>query len=182
MACNIHAIEQMQLRGRRRVHGAGRPKFDFHTGWRTGPHFEDLHIAALGADAKALDVYKRSPVAADVDDLEDGFLEIRVFVPELGTTETLRTSRRRLRFLVETGVFGAPTTAGGDYRFLSAPVPARPTMPRGGLREMWTREGNRVHIGIPEAGEGEVPTVDISLQRNMLYGSYAPTQPHAPHN
>ena len=139
-------------------------------------------MAALGADVKALDVYKRSPVAADVDDLEDGFLEIRVFVPELGTTETLRTSRRRLRFLVETGVFGAPTTAGGDYRFLSAPVPARPTMPRGGLREMWTREGNRVHIGIPEAGEGEVPTVDISLQRNMLYGSYAPTQPHAPHN
>ena len=63
-------------------------------------------------------MYKRSPVAADVDDLEDGFLEIRVFVPELGTTETLRTSRRRLRFLVETGVFGAPTTAGGDYRFL----------------------------------------------------------------
>ena len=47
---------------------------------------------------------------------------------------------------------------------------------------MWTREGNRVHIGIPEAAEGEVPTVDISLQRNMLYGSYAPTQPHAPHN
>ena len=97
-----------------------RPLFVVFGGWRTGPHFEDLHMAALGADAKALDVYKRSPVAADVDDLEDGFLEIRVFVPELGTTETLRTSRRRLRFLVETGVFGAPTTAGGDYRFLRA--------------------------------------------------------------
>ena len=39
-----------------------------------------------------------------------------------------------------------------------------------------------MHIAIPEAAEGEVPTVDISLQRNMLYGSYAPTQPHAPHN
>ena len=176
------AIEQTQEWRQSRVDGVGRPKFDFHTGWRTGPHFEDLHVAALGADAKALDVYTRSPVAADVDDLEDGFLEIRVFVPELNTTETLRTSRSRLRFLVESGVFGAPTTAGGNYRFLSAPVPARPTMPRGGLREMWTREGNRVHIGIPEAGEGEVPTVDISLQRNMLYGSYAPTQPHAPHN
>ena len=86
-------------------------------------------------------MYKRSPVAADTEELEDGFLEIRVFVPELGTTETLRTSRSRLRFLVDSGVFGAPTTAGGNYRFLSAPVPARPTMPRGGLREMWTREG-----------------------------------------
>ena len=49
-------------------------------GARAAP-LEDLHIAALGADAKALDIYKRSPVAADVDDLEDGFLEIRVFVP-----------------------------------------------------------------------------------------------------
>ena len=29
-------IEQMQLQGRRRVDGVGRPKFDFHTG-RTGP-------------------------------------------------------------------------------------------------------------------------------------------------
>ena len=159
-----------------------RPLLVLFGGWRTGPHFEDLNIAALGADAKALDVYKRSPVAADTEELEDGFLEIRVFVPELNTTETLRTSRSRLRFLVDSGVFGAPTTAGGNYRFLSAPVPARPTMPRGGLREMWTREGNRVHIAIPEAAEGEVPTVDISLQRNMLYGSYAPTQPHAPHN
>ena len=33
MACNLHAIEQMQLRGRRRVDGVGRPKFDFHTGY-----------------------------------------------------------------------------------------------------------------------------------------------------
>ena len=32
MACNLHAIEQMQLRGRRRVDGVGHPKFDFHTG------------------------------------------------------------------------------------------------------------------------------------------------------
>ena len=32
MAWNLHAIEQMQLRGRRRVDGVGRPKFDFHTG------------------------------------------------------------------------------------------------------------------------------------------------------
>ena len=31
MACNLHAIEQMQLRGRRRVDGVGHPKFDFHT-------------------------------------------------------------------------------------------------------------------------------------------------------
>jgi formamidase len=29
---NLHAIEQMQLRGRRRIDGVGRPKFDFHTG------------------------------------------------------------------------------------------------------------------------------------------------------
>ena len=32
MAWKLHAIEQMQLRGRRRVDGVGRPKFDFHTG------------------------------------------------------------------------------------------------------------------------------------------------------
>ena len=50
------------------------------------------------------------------------------------------------------------------------------------LVDFHTGEGNRVHIAIPEAAEGEVPTVNISLQRNMLYGSYAPTQPHAPHN
>ena len=31
MACNLHAIEQMQLRERRRVDGVGHPKFDFHT-------------------------------------------------------------------------------------------------------------------------------------------------------
>ena len=31
---NLHAIEQKQLRGRRRVDGMGRPKFDFHTGGR----------------------------------------------------------------------------------------------------------------------------------------------------
>ena len=31
MAWNLHAIEQMQLRGRRRVDGVERPKFDFHT-------------------------------------------------------------------------------------------------------------------------------------------------------
>ena len=29
---NLHAIEQMQLRGQRRVDGLGRPKFDFLTG------------------------------------------------------------------------------------------------------------------------------------------------------
>ena len=35
---NLRAIEQMQLRGRRRVDGVGRPKFDFHAGllrWET---------------------------------------------------------------------------------------------------------------------------------------------------
>ena len=32
MALALHAIEQMKLRGRRRVDGVGRPKFDFHTG------------------------------------------------------------------------------------------------------------------------------------------------------
>jgi hypothetical protein len=32
MAWKLHAIEQMQLRGRRRVDGVGRPEFDFHTG------------------------------------------------------------------------------------------------------------------------------------------------------
>ena len=32
MAWKLYAIEQMQLRGRRRVDGVGRPKFDFHTG------------------------------------------------------------------------------------------------------------------------------------------------------
>ena len=31
MAWKLHAIEQMQLQGRRRVGRAGRPKFDFHT-------------------------------------------------------------------------------------------------------------------------------------------------------
>ena len=93
MEINLNAIEQTQEWRQSCVDGVGRPKIDFHTGWRTGPHFEDLSIAALGADAKALDVYKRSPVAVDVDDLEDGFLEIRVFVPELGTTETLRAQR-----------------------------------------------------------------------------------------
>ena len=34
MAWKLHAIEQMQLRGRRCVDGVGRPKFDFHTGPR----------------------------------------------------------------------------------------------------------------------------------------------------
>ena len=29
---NLHAIEQTQFRGRRRVDGVGRLKFDFHTG------------------------------------------------------------------------------------------------------------------------------------------------------
>ena len=33
MAWKLHAIEQMQLRGRRRANGVGRPKFDFHTGF-----------------------------------------------------------------------------------------------------------------------------------------------------
>jgi hypothetical protein len=31
MAWNLRAIEQMQLLGRRRVDGVGRPKFDSHT-------------------------------------------------------------------------------------------------------------------------------------------------------
>ena len=34
MAWNLRAIEHMLLRGRRRVDGVGRPKFDFHTGRR----------------------------------------------------------------------------------------------------------------------------------------------------
>ena len=34
MAWKLHAIEQMQLRGRRRVDSVGRPKFDFHTASR----------------------------------------------------------------------------------------------------------------------------------------------------
>ena len=32
MAWNLHAIEQIQLWGRRRVHGVGRPNSDFHPG------------------------------------------------------------------------------------------------------------------------------------------------------
>ena len=31
MAWNLHAIEQTQSQGRRRVDGVGRPQFDFHT-------------------------------------------------------------------------------------------------------------------------------------------------------
>ena len=33
---NLHAIEQMQLRGRRRVNGVGHPRFDFHTSSNAG--------------------------------------------------------------------------------------------------------------------------------------------------
>ena len=32
MAWKLHAIEETQLRGRRRVDSVGRPKFDFHIG------------------------------------------------------------------------------------------------------------------------------------------------------
>ena len=43
MAWKLHAIEQMQLRGRRRVDSVGRPKFDFHTAsrqhWGMENHF-----------------------------------------------------------------------------------------------------------------------------------------------
>ena len=34
MAWNLHTVEQMQLRGRRRVDGVGRPEVYFNTGWR----------------------------------------------------------------------------------------------------------------------------------------------------
>ena len=34
----LHAIEPPQLRGRRRVDGVGRPKFDFHTGDERASH------------------------------------------------------------------------------------------------------------------------------------------------
>ena len=36
MALALHAVKQMQLRGRRRVDGVGRPKSDSHTGSRGG--------------------------------------------------------------------------------------------------------------------------------------------------
>ena len=47
MAWNLHAIEQMQLRGRRRVDGVGRPKFDFHTGSGWKPHGLKILRASL---------------------------------------------------------------------------------------------------------------------------------------
>ena len=47
MACNLHAIEQMQLRGRRRVDGVGHPKFDFHTG------IEEI-VSAIKNDAEVV--------------------------------------------------------------------------------------------------------------------------------
>ena len=44
---NLHAIEQMQLRERRRVDGVGRPKFDV----RTGPEAQRRHAAEDGRGA-----------------------------------------------------------------------------------------------------------------------------------
>jgi hypothetical protein len=65
-------------------------------GWRTNTHFEDLHVAALGTDTKALEPYARSDLSTDAEEAEDGLLEVRVYVPDRGM-ETLRTSRSRLR-------------------------------------------------------------------------------------
>ena len=141
-------------------------------GWRSSAHFEDLHVAALGTDTKALEPYTRSDLSKDTEEAEDGLLEVRVYVPECGM-ETLRTSRSRLRFLVTSGSFRAETD--GTYRFMGAPVPAPPTMQQ---REVWTQEGRRVTVSIPETPEGQVPTVDIDVQRAMLYGTHAPRPPH----
>ena len=54
MAWKLHAIEQMQLRGRRRVDSVGRPKFDFHTASRQHWGMEN-HLSGKAA--------RTSPVA-----------------------------------------------------------------------------------------------------------------------
>ena len=50
---NLHAIEQMQLRGRRRVDGVGRPKFDVHTG-RARAHYHEIEQYGTFARSVAL--------------------------------------------------------------------------------------------------------------------------------
>ena len=107
--------------------------------------------------------------------------EIRVFVPELGTTETLRTSRVRR----------CPGTA--PHRHARGRSSHR-RLPSGGRGRAKTLAGDvDADAGtastspFQKPAEGEVPTVDISLQRNMLYGSYRAhflvdaIKPHAPH-
>ena len=60
MACNLHAIEQMQLRGRRRVDGVGHPKFDFHTANTAWAFATASHRAPRLLDAVAREAARRA--------------------------------------------------------------------------------------------------------------------------
>ena len=60
IAWNLHAIEQMQLRGRRRVDGVGHPKFDFHTANTAWAFATASHRAPRLLDAVAREAARRA--------------------------------------------------------------------------------------------------------------------------
>ena len=91
----VYAIEQTQLRRQHRVDGAGRPKFDFHTG--VAPAVEDV-AAVLAAAQSALGPaahHRMRPSGPDGDALTSP-LDLQAWLldecPEPSTIEDLEAA------------------------------------------------------------------------------------------